>query len=155
MVVQIISADTRPHKYTTTARRSLKTVCKPTNYGLFFEDYEDFIKFLPRVKGDPELVSQIIALLQSEWRPAVPLALEEFYERIRCSKCNPVTGTSGTHCRLSPDSQKSFEALVHGMEQVPVESLSERKIKHFTTSLGKLEKEYLNANLGKVCKGLD
>jgi hypothetical protein len=153
MVVKTLLADTCPHKYTTFARSSPRAQSKPTTYGLDFTDYEDIISFFERVKSDPDLASQLIALLESEWRPAVATALDEFYERIQCSNCNFIPGAYGWNRKLLPDGQRRLDALIMEMKRFPVEGLTLGKVVQYKAKLGKLEKEYLDVNLGKMCKG--
>jgi hypothetical protein len=154
MVVESLPPHVSSHKYTTAARSIARAQPKPTNYGLIFDDYEDILNFLERVKGDPDLASQIVALLESEWRPAVTTALDQFCERIQCSKCTSVPGAPGLHCRLSPDCQRRLDALILEMKMFPLENLSLGKLMTFKSRLWQLEKEYLDAHLGKSCKGL-
>ena len=153
MVVKTLLADTCPHKYTTFARSSPRAQSKPTAYGLDFTDYEDTISFFERVKNDTDLASQLIALLESEWRPAVATALDELYERIQCSNCNFIPCAYGWNRKLLPDSQRRLDALIVEMERFPVEELTLGKVMQYKAKLGKLEKEYLDVNLGKMCKG--
>lgn len=153
-MVKSMPVNASSHKYTTTVRPILRSQPKPTNYGLIFEDYEDVLDFFQKVKKDPELGSQIVALLESEWRPAVATALEHFYERIQCSKYNSTPDATGFRCRLSSDGQRRLDELIQEMKMFPVENLSLGKFMKFKSRLGQLEKEYLDANLGKFCKGL-
>jgi hypothetical protein len=39
------------------------------------------------------------------------------------------------------------------MKRFPVEGLTLGKVVQYKAKLGKLEKEYLDVNLGKMCKG--
>ncbi len=103
------------------------------------------------IKQDPDLAWQIIALLESEWRPAVQAALQCFDERICCSKCSSISEAGK---KLKPDGKRRLDSLVLEMERLPVEQLSLRRFRKFRARLGWLEKEYLDANLGKTCGGL-
>jgi len=152
MVIKSLAAKVQPHKYTTLARPSLGAQPKKTNYGLVYSDYEDFVDFLERVNRDPELNSQIVEVLKSEWRPAVTTALDMFYERIQCSKCNAISGAPEFHRQLSLDGQRGLEAVILDMKRFPVEKLSSGEVMKFVARLKSLEKEYLDANLGKECK---
>jgi hypothetical protein len=151
MIVKRIPADIISHKYTTTARPTLKSAPKPTNYGLIFDDYEDILSFYHRLKQDPDLASQIIALLESEWRPAVQAAIQRFYERICCSKCLSIAKPGEIKRRLTPEGKRRLDALILEMERLPVEQLCLRKLRKLGARLGWLEKEYLDAKLGKNC----
>ena len=153
MVVKNITASAWCHRYTTITRPSVGAQSKKTNYGLVFSDYEDFTDFLERVKPDPELVSQIVELLNSEWRPAINTALDVFYERIQCSKCNSVPGAGKLHRQFSLDGQRSLDALILEMKILSVEKMSAGKLMQFVARLRNLEKEYLDAKLGKECSG--
>jgi hypothetical protein len=153
MVVKTLLADTFPHKYTTFTRSSPRAQSKPTTYGFDFTDYEDIISFFERVKNDPDLASQLIALLESEWRPAVATALDELYERIQCSNCNFIPCAYGWNRKLLPDGQRRLDALIVEMKRFPVEGLTLRKVVQYKAKLGKLEREYLDVQLGKMCKG--
>ena len=153
MVVKNTAANAQPNKYTTITRTSLRAQPKKTNYGLVFSDYEDLVDFLERVQRDPELVSQIVELLKSEWRPAINTALDIFHERIQCSKCDFVSGGPELRRQLSLDGQKILDALILEMKMFSVEELSAGKLMQFVVRLRSLEKEYLNTNLGKDCKG--
>jgi hypothetical protein len=154
MVVKRIPADTISHKYSTTARPTLKSAPKPTNYGLIFDDYEDILSFYHRVKQDPDLKSQMIALLESEWRPAVQAAIQRFYERTCCSKCLSISETGEIKKKLTPAGKRRLDTVIIEMRKFPVEQLSLRRLRKFRTRLGWLEKEYLDANVGKICGGL-
>jgi hypothetical protein len=151
MVVKRIPADTSSHKYTTTARPTLKSAPKPTNYGLIFDDYEDILSFYHRLKQDPDLASQMIALLESEWGPAVQAAIQRFYERICCSKCLSISEAGEITRRLTPEGKRRLDVLILEMERFPVELLSLRKLRKLRERLEWLEKEYLDAKLGKIC----
>ncbi|KAE9368584.1 hypothetical protein N431DRAFT_444008 [Stipitochalara longipes BDJ] len=153
MAFKTIAEKAQHHEYTTIVRPSFGAQPKTTNYGLLFSDYEDFLDFLERVKCDPELVSQIVDLLISEWRPAITTALDLFYERLQCSNCNSIPGAPKFHRRLCPDGQRALESLAMEMKRFPVENLSSGKLMQFITRLRNLEKECLDANLGEECKG--
>ena len=151
MVVKRIPPDKISHKYTTTVRPTIKSAPKPTNYGLIFDDYEDILSFYHRLKQDPDLASQMIALLESEWRPAVQAAIQRFYERICCSKCLSNSEAGEITRRLTPEGKRRLDAFILEMERFPVEQLSLRKLRKLRARLGWLEKEYLDANLGTIC----
>jgi hypothetical protein len=87
--------------------------------------------------------SQLIALLESEWRPAVATALDEFYERIQCSNCSFIPGAYGWNRKLLPDGQRRLDALIVEMKRFPVEELTLGKVMQYKAKLGKLEKEYI------------
>ena len=154
MVVKRSPADTNAHKYSTTARPTLKSAPKPTNCCLIFDDYEDILSLYHRIKQDPDLKSQMIAVLESEWRPAVQAAIQRFYERICCSKCLSFSETGEIKRRMTPAGKRRLDALIMEMERFPVEQLSLRRFAKFRTRLGWLEREYLDANLVKFCGGL-
>jgi hypothetical protein len=52
-----------------------------------------------------------------------------------------------------PAGKRRLDALIMEMERFPAEQLSLRRFRKFRTRLGWLEKEYLDANLGRICGG--
>lgn len=55
---------------------------------------------------------------------------------------------------MTPAGKRRLDALIMEMERFPVEQLSLRRFAKLRTRLGCLEREYLDANLGKICGGL-
>jgi hypothetical protein len=123
------------------------------NYGLNFEEYSETLDFLKRVEADLDLRSQVIAQLESEWKPAIATALELFYQRLRCKECNFGPGTSGPNCQLSADSQRRLNDLIQEMKTFFVDKLDLAKFTQFKKRLRSLEKEYLEVNKVAACKG--
>lgn len=156
MVIKTIPALVPSHKYATLHRPTLRTQSKSANYGLAFDDYEDLLSFLEReeIKTDSDLVLQVIALLESEWRPAVEAARDEFYERIQCCKCGThERKANGWNRKISPDGERKLDALIEEMRRLSVEKLTVGRVMGLKKRFGELEKEYLDAHLGRVCKG--